>query len=200
MHQTTPWRELKLRKFPSLPLIIYLGRIPNYYYIHLIGASKLRATVTMTSVPNTQKMSYTKRPESSRVPVWTLLRLSSSMPLMANASPSKLLAIQCCKVYTKRLLALLYQIYTLILFLTKPAKIALGVISHSNCVTYFFAQKVIVISYTENKNGHYITFSFNNVKITYIYNMKVIEYSAGVPFKILQIPHFFKTHYYAYFS
>ena len=40
--------------------------------LHLIGASKLLATVTMTSVPKTQKMSYTKSPPNRMKPAFTL--------------------------------------------------------------------------------------------------------------------------------
>jgi hypothetical protein len=64
--------------------------------IPLMGASKDLATVTMTLVPKTQKISYTKRPPSRMQPVTTLFRLRISIPVRANARPNTLLAIQCC--------------------------------------------------------------------------------------------------------
>lgn len=69
-----------------------------YYniYLHLIGASNDFATVIITLVPNTQKMSYTNRPDKSIHPVTTLFRCKSSTPFIANAIPNKLFAIQCC--------------------------------------------------------------------------------------------------------
>jgi len=63
----------------------------------LIGASNDLATVIITFVPNTQKMSYTKRPQRRMQPVTTLFKWRSSTPFMANAMPNKLLAIQCWK-------------------------------------------------------------------------------------------------------
>ena len=40
--------------------------------LHLIGASRLWATVTMTSVPKTQKISYKKSPPNRMKPAFTL--------------------------------------------------------------------------------------------------------------------------------
>ena len=60
-----------------------------------MGASKDFATVTMTGVQNTQKMSYTKSPHSSRPPTCVLPRLRCSMPCSEKARPSALLASQC---------------------------------------------------------------------------------------------------------
>lgn len=70
------------------------------HYSHLIGASKLLATVTITSVPKTQKISYINSPDNKIHPVAMLFKCSSSTALMANARPNKLLATQCfCSKY-----------------------------------------------------------------------------------------------------
>lgn len=44
----------------------------NLHSSHLIGASRLWATVTMTSVPKTQKISYKKSPPNRMKPAFTL--------------------------------------------------------------------------------------------------------------------------------
>ncbi len=63
----------------------------------LIGASKDLATVTMTSVPKTQKMSYRKRPHSSVQPILKLPSESIATLLTAKENPKMLFAIQCCQ-------------------------------------------------------------------------------------------------------
>ena len=63
----------------------------------LMGASKDLATVTITSVPNTQNTSYTKRPPKSIHPVTILFKCNNSTPFKANARPKRLFAIQCCQ-------------------------------------------------------------------------------------------------------
>ena len=42
------------------------------HFLHLIGASRLWATVTMTSVPKTQKISYKKSPPNRMKPAFIL--------------------------------------------------------------------------------------------------------------------------------
>lgn len=65
-----------------------------------MGASKLLATVTITSVPNTQKISYINKPLNKIQPVTTLFKCNNSTALMAKANPNKLLATQCfCNKY-----------------------------------------------------------------------------------------------------
>ena len=79
---------------PTILLAIYYSAL-RQGKTNLMGRSKFLATVTITSVPQTQKISQKKRAQSSSRPVFVVLRLIPFRATIEKNTPKMLLRAQC---------------------------------------------------------------------------------------------------------